>query len=139
MTTSTRPVPPVTGTPRRAGAARVTRTAFRVVVTVHAAAVLAQPVLAGRFLNGDFGMLSAHRVTGIAVGLLGMVQLAVALAHRWAGRGPWRPALICLGLSLAELAQIFLGFNRFVGVHVPLGVAIVAVTLLVATSAWRTA
>ncbi len=120
--------------PRRA---RVSRSVFRAVITLHALSVFAQPVLAGRFLNGDVPILELHRTNATMAGVLGFVQLAVALTHRLIGAGPWWPVLACLVLSLAEPAQIFLGFNRFVGLHVPLGAAIVAATLLLLVSAWR--
>jgi hypothetical protein len=116
---------------------RVSRSVFRAVIALHALAVFTQPVLAGRFLIGDVAMLTVHGTIGTVVGVLGIVQLAVALVHRRIGRGPWWPVLACLGLMLAGSVQAYLGFSRAVGVHVPLGVAVVTATVLLFIAAWR--
>src|SRR5919198_2375922 len=99
---------------------------LRAVVTLHLAAVFAQPVLAGRFMSGDYDVLAVHRANGIGVAVIGFAQLAVALLCWRPARGPGWPVPLCIGLTVAEILQIYLGFNRVVGVHVPLGVAIVA-------------
>ena len=44
---------------------------------------------------------------------------------------------ICVGLSVVETGQFFLGLGRLIGLHVPLGVAIVVGVVLLAQWAWR--
>jgi hypothetical protein len=120
--------------------ARRTGAAFRAVATVHALAVFGQPILAGRFMNGDTAMLELHGDNAVVVGVLGIVQLIVAiLCWRIARGGSWPcswPVPLCVGLALAEPLQIFFGFNRVIGLHVPLGVAIVATTVVLLISVW---
>jgi hypothetical protein len=115
------------------------RRLLRVVVTLHLADVFAQPVLAGRFMSGDYDMLAAHRTNATFVAVVGFVQLLVALLVWRPGRGPGWPVLVSLGLSLAEPLQIYLGFNRIIGIHVPLAVLIVTTSAVFAVLVWRPA
>ena|SRR5689334_24718190 len=112
---------------------------LRAVVTLHLVDVFAQPVLAGRFMSGDYDMLAAHRINATSVAAVGFAQLLVALLVWRPGRGPGWPALVSLGLSLAEPLQIYLGFHRVIGVHVPLAVVIVATSAVLAVQVWRPA
>jgi hypothetical protein len=58
----------------------------RAVVTAHALAVFAQPVLAGQFLDGNAGMVKVHGGVAVLIELLGMIQIPVAVLL-------WRPRL----------------------------------------------
>jgi hypothetical protein len=85
-------------------------------------------VFAGRFLSGDFAMLSLHRANATYVGVLS-VSLPVVAIIAW--RVSLVPGRIVLGMAaLAPLAalQIVLGFGRTLGIHVPLGVAIIGLS-----------
>jgi hypothetical protein len=82
-------------------------------------------------------MLGIHRGNGISVAIIGYAQLLVALLYWRPGRGPGWPVPLALGLSAAETLQIYLGFNRIIGVHVPLGVTIIATAALLTASVWR--
>jgi hypothetical protein len=110
---------------------------LRAVVTAHLADVFAQPVMAGRFMSGDYDLLAVHRANAISAAVVGFTQLAVAFLYWRVVRGPGWPALVCLGLSAAEGLQIYLGFNRILGLHVPLGVAIIAISAVLAAVVWR--
>jgi hypothetical protein len=112
---------------------------LRTVVTLHLADLFAQPVLAGRFMSGDYQLLGVHRDNGVSVAVIGFVQLAAALLYWRPGGGPRWPVLVSLGLSLAEPLQIYLGFNRIIGIHVPLGVTIVATAAVFTVLVWRPA
>jgi hypothetical protein len=102
---------------------------LRVVAVVHAAAVVAQPVLAGRYLGGDFGALTWHRVDGSLLPLATMVQFAAALAY-FVGRGRGWPVLFSVVLFLAEGIQIGMGYSHELAIHLPLGVGIVLAQIL---------
>jgi hypothetical protein len=101
---------------------------LRLLVTVQAVDTFLQPVLAGRFLSGDFGMLSLHRQNGTYAGGLSVGVTVVALVAWRVSRVPGRIVfgLVLLG-PIAGL-QIYLGFTRTLGIHVPLGVALVALS-----------
>jgi hypothetical protein len=119
--------------------ARPLRWVLRGVVTVHLGAVAGQVLLAGRFLAGDYDLLGVHATNGIVVTVLGWVQVLVAVLYWHPGGGPAWPLVACVGLALAEPLQVVLGFSRGIGVHVPLGVAIVVAAVLLAIGVWRPA
>ncbi|MFE7234919.1 hypothetical protein ACFVAF_30660 [Streptomyces sp. NPDC057596] len=113
------------------------RGALRAVTTVHAAALFTQAVLAGRFLSGDYDMLTAHAVNANVIVAVGLVQVVVALLYWRPGRGPGRPAAVSAVLLVAEAGQAVLGYQRTLGVHVPLGVTLIAAGLLLLVQVWR--
>lgn len=119
---------------------RVARSAWlglRVVVTLHALLVFAQPVLAGRFMAGDYRMLGVHGGNATVITLLGYVQVVVAFLYwRPAGGVAW-PAVASLGISAVETVQVLLGYARSIAIHVPLGVLVVLVNIFMAIWAWR--
>jgi hypothetical protein len=115
----------------------VLRALFRVLALLHAALALAQPVSIGLYLDGRYGLLQVHRA---AAGLLVLAALAlgvVALGHVLSGGRLW--ARGCVPLFLAAGIQTGMGYSRSLGVHVPLGVALVALAVAVAVLAWTPA
>src|SRR3954447_10741248 len=113
------------------------RWAFRTLITLHALEVFLQAVLAGAFLDGHSAMLGLHRENAITLVVLGYVQILVAFAYWRPGGGPIWPLWASVAMSVAETVQFFLGLGRLIGVHVPLGVAIVVCAVLLAQWAWR--
>jgi hypothetical protein len=115
--------PPTRQVPgRRPGASLWT---LRGVALVHAAVVVGQPFLAGRYLGGDVDSLAIHGLNGSLLPLLTMIQGAAALAYVWPGGGRVWPFLCTFTLFFAEGIQIGLGHTRDLAIHLPLGVAIV--------------
>jgi len=101
---------------------------LRTVLTLQALDAFLQPVLAGRFLSGDFAMLALHRQNGTYVGGLCMAVLVLTFITWGLYHVPGR---IVAGLAtLGPIAglQIFLGFTRSLGIHIPLGVAFIALS-----------
>lgn len=138
MTTT---LPPGVGTAPPASARRpvfgVLLALFRVLALLHAGLALAQPVSIGLYLDGRYGLLRVHQA---AAGLLILTALAlgvVALGYVLSGGRLW--ALGCVPLFLAAGVQTGMGYSRSLGVHVPLGVAVVALALVVAVLAWTPA
>lgn len=118
--------PEVTATEPVARRPRTTLLLLRIVLSLHAVAALAQPVLIGQYLDGDFDFLDWHAVNANVVVLLAMAQMAIAILYwRPAGGRGW-PALVSVAVFLAEGMQIGVGFSRDLGIHIPLGVAVVA-------------
>jgi hypothetical protein len=108
--------------------------AIRVVVWLLAAAVFAQAVLAGLFLDGGDAWRGWHALNGMLVlPLLALVQMVLAVLVWRRGRGPGWLALASVALLAALLVQSVLGMTSQIAVHVPLGVAIFGLvgTLLV--------
>ncbi|WP_433275652.1 hypothetical protein ACQPZA_31145 [Pseudonocardia xinjiangensis] len=105
-------------------------------ITVHALAVLAQPVLAGLFLTGDVDAIGVHGLIGSLLILAAMVVIAVALAYVLGGRGRLWILPVAVLLFLADAFQVTAGYARQLELHIPLGVAIVVVSVLLAAWAW---
>jgi hypothetical protein len=129
---------PESGPSQRGTGPRLVHTSWawwllRLWVTLQALDAFLQPVFEGRFLSGDFAMLSLHRTNATYVGVLS-VGLPVVAVVAW--RVCLVPGRVVLGMAaLAPLValQIVLGFSRTLGIHVPLGVAIIGL------SGWLTA
>jgi hypothetical protein len=114
------------------------RLVFRVLTTVLAVDAYLQAVLAGRFLAGDFGMLLAHRVNGTdGVAILSFLLIIVSIVAWRAKQVPGRVVGYATALSGAIVLQILMGFDRVLGVHIPLGVAIIVLSTILAVWAWR--
>ena len=111
---------------------------LRVTVTLHAVCVVAQPVLAGLYLDGDYDALSAHSLNGSLLPASAMLVGAAALGYLLAGGTGW-PLLTTDALFLAEGVQIGMGHSRVLVVHLPLGVGITVLHLAFVWWAWRRA
>lgn len=110
---------------------------FRVVVTIEAVLAFDQAVFAGQFVSGDYGALNSHE-TGAAVTNVVLLVETVAAVLLWRpGRGPRWPMLAAFTLFLASGVQIGIGYARVLVVHVPLGVTIIVLDVLVLVWAWR--
>jgi|SRR4051812_9724438 heme A synthase len=114
------------------------RRALRVATTLVAVDAYAQAVLAGRFLSGDVGMLLVHRYNG-AEGLAALtVALVVTAVIAWrTGQVSGHIVALSVVLTGMVLVQVAMGFNRVLGVHIPLGVGIIALATVLAVWAWR--
>lgn len=110
---------------------------FRVVVTTATVLLVDQPVFAGQFLSGTFTALQTHRDNATTAGLAVLAAALAAIPIRWPGRGPLWPALASLGLFGLVALQIAVGFARLLTVHVPLGVSIITLAVLLTVWAWR--
>jgi len=116
---------------------RLSHWPFRVTMTVAAVLLFNQAIFAGRMLSGSFPALHTHRENATVAGVAVLVAAVSAIPLRWPGRGPLWPALAGLGLFGLIALQILLGFRRTLVVHVPLGVSIIALGVLLAVWAWR--
>lgn len=109
---------------------------LRITLTAHLVVALCQPVLAGLFLTGDVGAITAH--ARVAEALFGSCVLAAVAAafHVVAGRGRVGAPSGLVLLALVEGVQIAMGYQRQLAVHIPLGVAIVAMSVALAVWVW---
>jgi hypothetical protein len=118
---------------------RVTLWLLRVVLTVQAVAAVAQPVIAGRYLSGDFDALAIHAAVAGLMMLATIAAFVAAVLYWVVGRGAGWPALTLVALFVAVIAQMALGAIRVLAIHIPLGVAIVAIAVALAVWSFRPA
>lgn len=116
---------------------RRTLVVLRVLAALHAVCIIVQPMLAGMYLDGDVDALDLHEINASVVSLLGLLQLIAAIAYVWKGRGRAWPLWASLGLVLAEQVQAALGYADLVAIHIPLGVSVVAMQILLTVWLFR--
>lgn len=109
--------------------ARAMFLAYRSVAGLFALLVLVQAVLAGQFLNGRGGLVTAHRALGAQVLpslSLALVILAILLPREIRPSALMVVATALLGLTVLQTGLGFLGRNNLkaAGWHIPLGVTI---------------
>lgn len=122
-------------TPARRGP-RITLWPLRVVITAHLLMVLAQPWLAGLYLSGDVDAIAVHGTIGSLLAAVGLLVIATTLLYVIGGRGKLWAAPVAVALFLADGFQIGAGFERNLGLHIPLGVAIIVASVLLAAWVW---
>lgn len=106
---------------------------LRILLLLNALLAIAQPIMAGSYLSGNFDILDAHGLNGNV--LLGTTFLAGLAALGYViVRGPVWPVPVLVVLWFAEGIQIGMGHTRNLAVHIPLGVAIVGTAA--ALAAW---
>ena len=110
---------------------------FQITISAAALMLFNQAVLAGQFLAGTFGSLHTHRENATYAGISVLLAAACAVLVRWPGQGPIWPLLACLGLFALIALQIILGFARALTLHIPLGVSIIILAVLLVIWAWR--
>lgn len=110
-----------------------------VVLGLHAAVAFDQAILAGAYLSGSLVAMQVHGILGSSIVVITMAQAAVALLFWLVGRGPWWPLAASAVLFLVEGMQIGFGYARTLGLHVPLGVAIIVsvIAMFVWSLRWR--
>jgi len=106
-------------------------------MSVAALLLFDQAVFAGQFLGGSYGSLRTHRENATVAGVAVLVAAACALLVWRPGGGPGRPLIATLVLFGLIAAQIAIGFARVLTLHVPLGVAIIGMSVGLTVSAWR--
>jgi hypothetical protein len=116
---------------------RRTLVVLRVLAVLHSVCILGQPMLAGMYLDGDVDALDLHEINASVVSGLGVCQLVAAIVYVWKGRGRAWPLWASLGLVLAEQVQAGLGYGNVVAIHVPLGVSVVAMQILLTVWLFR--
>ena len=104
---------------------RAWRAAVVAMLGLHALAVAAQPLLAGAYLNGHLDAIGIHAGVASAVVLLALIQLVLTLLYRLVGGGPWWPCCASLAILVLEVVQVTMGYQRQLGIHIPLGVTVV--------------
>lgn len=128
---------PVLHTPiaRPSAARTATLWAFRFVALIQAISFVLQPVSIGSFLQGSWAAYDLHQAVGgtlvICTAITGAVGLLLAILARrvWLGIG-------VVALCVLTTAQVAFGATGTLSVHVPLGVALVAVAVWMSAWSW---
>jgi predicted Na+-dependent transporter len=98
---------------------------FRGAIAAQVLMILVQPVLIGQFLSGgDDSKLHAHEMVGSAVGAAGILLVTAAVLVWRFGLWPVSVVLWSVLLLVAEVIQLTMGYDRHLGIHVPLGVVL---------------
>jgi hypothetical protein len=98
----------------------------RVLAVITLLQVLTQAALAGGFITGRLGYLNVHSINGSLLMMTVMALGAATILLIRPGRGPWWPLAFTVALWWLCAMQVGFGFARLVGMHIPLGVAIMA-------------
>ncbi len=109
---------------------RLTLWLLRALALLLLPAVLIQPELAGLYLSGEWDALGLHSGNAVLVESLSFFLLIAALLYWLVGRGRGRVVLTCALLFVAVVMQAGFGYARQLGLHIPLGVAVVTGTVL---------
>lgn len=111
---------------------------LRIIIVLHCVIVLAQSAFAGNFLDGQASALRLHQLTGTSViTAISLLQVIVAAICWRRHQQTFWFALSSLVLFGAEMIQIGLGFTGQLPLHVPLGVAIFGVSLVLLFASLR--
>lgn len=115
---------------------RLTLWLLRLVLTVYLVAVAFQPVLAGMFLTGDVDAIAMHGTIGGSLAFVGLLIIGATVLYVLGGRGKLWVLPVAVSLFLASGIQIGMGYSRSLQIHIPLGVAIVTASVLLAVWVW---
>ncbi|MEV6348661.1 hypothetical protein [Actinoplanes sp. NPDC051851] len=110
---------------------------FRLVMSTAAVLLFDQAVFAGQFLAGSYPALHTHRANATVAGITVLAAALSGLLLWRPGRGPLWPLAGSLVLFALIAAQIAIGFARLLTLHIPLGVAIIGLSIGLAIRAWR--
>jgi hypothetical protein len=126
----------VTSEPRATTPPRWPVRLFAATATAMALMVLMQATTAGQFLSGNALGLTLHReAVFMIITWVALAELVAAVLVVRPGRGsPWVLAVAALNIA-AVVVQIYVGFTNQLALHVPLGVSILALNVLVAVKA----
>ncbi|GAA3468630.1 hypothetical protein GCM10018965_031830 [Nonomuraea roseola] len=109
-------------------------TPFKIFTAVNVVAVLLQAFTAGQLLGGAGSAM--HGTGAGAVHVAGLLLLVTGVLMWRPGRGPGWPALASLAILLLGFVQSATGGSGAVALHVPLGMAIMGISVWLAVWAF---
>jgi hypothetical protein len=122
--------------PQASGGSRWAVWWFRIIITLTAALMYDQAILAGQFLAGTYAALQFHATMANVSNGFVIASLVFAILLRRKGRGPLWPVFATIGLILLAALQTTAGYDHLLALHVPLGVMLIVLVTLVAVWAW---
>lgn len=107
--------------------------AVRSLALVLVVQVVLQAALAGGFITGRLTFLDLHSANGILLVLTSGALLPATVLLVRPGRGPWWPVAFSVVFWWLVAIQVGFGFARLVGLHIPIGMAVMG---LISGFAW---
>jgi hypothetical protein len=117
-------------------ASRVPLLFARASTAVLIALALAQSILAGNFLGGQYDALGLHALGARAITITSAVQIVI-LAWLWRAGGPRAAFFAGIVQTLLLAAEFAAGELRLSALHIPLGVLLVVGITQLTTMVWR--
>lgn len=108
---------------------------FRLLTLAQAALFVLQPISIGSFLQGSWAAFDLHSIVGGVLVLPTMATAGVGLLLAVLARRIW-VGLGSMALGVLTTAQVGIGHAGMVSVHVPLGVALVALAVWLCAWSW---
>jgi hypothetical protein len=112
----------------------VSRWILRLLLSLTAVGAIAQPITIGQYLDGRYALLQMHSAGASGLEFCGLLLIPIAIWYVVAGGRVW--VLITILLAMAIEVQAVLGYVRDLGLHIPLGVAVVGGALAMAIWSW---
>ena len=112
---------------------------YRIVATVAAVLLFVQSILAGEFIgdkNDKFAFM-LHRENAILATVIVLVLVVAAILTVWPGGGPKTVLPRAIGLLVVTAGEAAAGFAKLTQLHVPLGVLLIGIAIMMAVLAWR--
>lgn len=122
---------PVTPQARRRPFFTVCLILLRILAPLHALLAIMQPLTMGQYLSGQYQALEMHSIFGHLLTVAALLLGPVAILYAVAGGRAWI-AIVTAPLFFIEGFQVGMGYARLLGVHVPLGVGVVTLAILLA-------
>lgn len=113
------------------------RRLFHILSWLVVAGYFGQAVLAGQFFSGSYGALGWHGTGGTVADVIVFAAVVIGALLRWHAKGPVWPFWAALGLLVLNQAQNAAGAARLINLHIPLGVAMLGVSVAVALAVSR--
>ncbi|HEX4401861.1 MAG TPA: hypothetical protein VGF80_12355 [Galbitalea sp.] len=113
--------------------------AYRIVASLAALLLFIQSVLAGQFLGDKHDKLAfaLHRENAIISTIVVLVLVIAAILTVWPGGGPKTVLPRAIGLLVVTAGEAAAGFAKLTALHVPLGVLLIGIAVMMAVLAWR--
>lgn len=108
---------------------------FRALSWLVVLAYLGQAVLAGQFLSGTYVALRMHQLGATVSDLILFLAVVVGALLRWHAKGRVWPFWAAVGLLVTNQVQNGAGAARLIALHIPLGVAMLSVAVVIALGA----
>ena len=110
---------------------------LRLTSTVSVIALVNQAAIANDVLWGSYGSLALHRDNAMVCAVSLVLTLLSAILVRRRGGGPTLPVVMAASLCVLAAVQILAGFERWLTVHLPIGITLPVLAAGLSVWSWR--